>query len=476
MRSTPRRSSPPSLAARPPPSRKHRSRRAAEPQLPPQYEVEIIVFANRNFDPTEERFEPTPNGFGDDAAALREVPVFDDTNFAPRGTADAVDPLAPVDPLAAQRAEALRIRPLRPEELKLGNEYRKLRAIAAYEPLVHAGWVQPGLPEADAEPFDLKTLGVLNPRGTVRVHLSRFLHITLDLTYQAERDVDAGGRQPATGSTRSCSRRSYRLAATRNARSNELHYFDHPAFGVLVRVTPRARARRARAAGRRPERLGENRPGPAQSLARAARERARDQRLGIVVRARRATDDDRARLDIAARLGARIVQLELPHALGDSLRQRPNLVGMLADGRRNQRRVVVARAQIAGAAQRAHDLRADHALAGIGSLVAERLPIDVELDDLEHEQRDEAPVAARHREIAPQHFLEVREPHEPVPGSMRSSVAIFWRARPSSRCSNEISPLASTAGIGRARRASAAQRARGSTRSSAGRRAGRATA
>ena len=24
----------------------------------------------------------------------------------------------------------------------------------------------------------------------------------------------------------------------RNARSNELHYFDHPAFGVLVRVTP----------------------------------------------------------------------------------------------------------------------------------------------------------------------------------------------------------------------------------------------
>jgi hypothetical protein len=29
----------------------------------------------------------------------------------------------------------------------------------------------------------------------------------------------------------------YTLSATRNVRRDELHYFDHPAFGVLVRVT-----------------------------------------------------------------------------------------------------------------------------------------------------------------------------------------------------------------------------------------------
>ena len=109
---------------------------------------------------------------------------------------------------------------------------------------MHAGWVQPGLPEADAEPFDLKMLGVMNPRGTVRVHLSRFLHITLDLTYQADADVDACASPPATGSTSSCSRRAITWSPTRNARSGELHYFDHPAFGVLVRVTPRPGARR----------------------------------------------------------------------------------------------------------------------------------------------------------------------------------------------------------------------------------------
>jgi len=219
---------------------------AAAPQLPPQYEVEILVFENLNFDPTEERFEATPNGFADDAAALREVPVFDDTNFGP--LAPSVGPLPPVDPVAAQLAEALRIRPLRPEELKLGAEFAKLRASAAYRPLVHAGWVQPGLPEADAEPFDLKVLGLLNPRGTIRVHLSRFLHITLDLTYEAD-GTSGPGVTAGDGLDELVLAPRYHLVAERNARSNELHYFDHPAFGVLVRVTP---VPALDAAGRRP--------------------------------------------------------------------------------------------------------------------------------------------------------------------------------------------------------------------------------
>src|SRR5688572_4241361 len=148
---------------------------AAGPALPPRYEVEVIVFAHRDFDATEERFEQSPNGFGT-TAALREAPVFDATTFAPPAI-----PQPPLDPAAAERAEALRVRPLRPEELKLGTEYRKIRAISAYQPLVHVGWVQPGLPEADSAPIDIGTLGVINPRGTVRVHLTRFLHITLDL-------------------------------------------------------------------------------------------------------------------------------------------------------------------------------------------------------------------------------------------------------------------------------------------------------
>jgi len=226
---------------------------ATDPSLPPRYEVEILVFAHRDFDPAEERFDVAPRGFGeDDSPTLLEAPAFDATTFdtpaagAPPQPFEPVAP-APIDPLVAARAEALQVRPLAPEELKLGTEYRKLQAIAAYTPLLHTGWVQPGLPEAQAVPFDLKTLGVLNPRGTVRVHLSRFLHITLDLTYQAPL---AGG--PAASANDELGEISfapqYRLTATRSARSNELHYFDHPAFGVLIRVTPVA----TQDGGRRP--------------------------------------------------------------------------------------------------------------------------------------------------------------------------------------------------------------------------------
>jgi hypothetical protein len=208
---------------------------AAEPEPVPRYEVEVIVFAHRDFDPAEESFEHTPTGFGS-TATLREAPVFDETTFATPAIPPTPLDLPPVDPAAAERAAALQVRPLRPEELKLGTEYRKLRAISAYQPLVHVGWVQPGLPETDSKPIDLGTFGVLNPSGTVRVHLARYLHITLDLTYQGT--GTAGPAVAGDGLDEIVLAPEYRLKTTRSARSNELHYFDHPAFGVLVRITP----------------------------------------------------------------------------------------------------------------------------------------------------------------------------------------------------------------------------------------------
>ncbi len=204
----------------------------AAPALPPRYEVEIIVFANREFDPTEERFDQPLNGLGGEPLApLALPPVFDDTTFT-----QPVRQPVPVAPPAAL-VEALRVRPLEVAELRLGNEYRKLAAISAYSPLLHAGWVQPGLPEDEAPSFDLATLGVWNPRGTVRVHLGlRLLHITLDLTYEA---ADPGATpQAGDGLDELHLAPRYRLTATRGSRSGELHYFDHPAFGVLVRITP----------------------------------------------------------------------------------------------------------------------------------------------------------------------------------------------------------------------------------------------
>jgi hypothetical protein len=228
------------------------------PQLPPRYEVELIVFANKGFDPSEERFDQELNGLGEEPLApLAAPPVFTDLTVGqPQATPPSVGvpPLAnapPPDPAAAAMLEALRVRPLTASELKLGSEYRKLAASAAYSPLLHTGWVQPGLPESEAPSFDLATLGVWNPRGTVRVHLGQvLLHITLDLTYEA-----AGpGATPlgvGDGLDEVSLAPRYRLTATRSSRSRELHYFDHPAFGALVRITP-VPAPDANSSGRRP--------------------------------------------------------------------------------------------------------------------------------------------------------------------------------------------------------------------------------
>jgi hypothetical protein len=140
---------------------------------------------------------------------------------------------------------------LLPEELQLNAEYQRLSRIPAYTPLLHAGWVQAGLPEDRAPQFDLALLGSTNPRGTVRLYLSRFLHVKLDITYQAAASSPAplptsGGLDEFAVAPR------YTLATERNVRSGELHYFDHPAFGVLVKITPVPTQQDAGATGRRP--------------------------------------------------------------------------------------------------------------------------------------------------------------------------------------------------------------------------------
>ena len=55
--------------------------------------------------------------------------------------------------------------------------------------------------------------------GTVTVSRGRYLHVDLDLVYQ-----DDSGR--------------FRFTSHRRMRSNEIHYMDHPMFGVLILITP----------------------------------------------------------------------------------------------------------------------------------------------------------------------------------------------------------------------------------------------
>jgi len=213
----------------------------ATPPGPPLYQVEVLIFAYRDFDTSEERFaQSTPPRHPDEAR--RPVPVFDESTLerlepTPGAPADAPPPLGAVEP-APDAVDALGFRILRPEELQLTAEYRKLERVPTYLPLGHGGWVQPGLPEDQSQPFDLAKLGVMNPAGSVRVYLSRFLHVTVDVSY---RDTlhGAPAAAPVGGALAEIDiAPHYDLVAERQTRSGELQYFDHPAFGVLVKVTP----------------------------------------------------------------------------------------------------------------------------------------------------------------------------------------------------------------------------------------------
>jgi len=239
---------------------------ASAPQrAAPQFQVEVLIFTHRDFDPSEEQFaleerrEPAPEQSLRPFDTLDDGVEFDaDAPVSLDASPPATDGTPPVEPDAAAVSDAAAVpenefefRVLRPEELQLTSQYRVLARLPAYHPLVHGGWIQLGLPDSATIPVDLGVLGVANPAGTVRLSLTRFLHVKLDLTYV---DTQAAQRAPVPAPddlTELPIAPRYHIDAERTTRSGEIHYFDHPAFGVLIKVTP-VKAEPNTAGGTRP--------------------------------------------------------------------------------------------------------------------------------------------------------------------------------------------------------------------------------
>lgn len=126
-------------------------------------------------------------------------------------------------------------------QLQLHGARQRLEQSDAYQPLLHIGWRQAGLPRnrsvavplpptwmppEDPEAWDPS----LEPQplyGLVRIYRERFLHAVVDLRYRRDAD-DRSGLLP-TGAV-------HALRQSRRMRSNELHYLDHPALGVLIEI------------------------------------------------------------------------------------------------------------------------------------------------------------------------------------------------------------------------------------------------
>ena len=130
------------------------------------------------------------------------------------------------------------------ERVQLMSDGRRLTAVADalqrsnhYRPLVHLQWRQAVQAPAAAQAIDLEQLlGAANrqtsPRmeGSLRLSVARYLHLETDLRLI---DVESGQFMEAALPV-------YRLQQSRRMRSDELHYIDHPRFGVLALITPYA--------------------------------------------------------------------------------------------------------------------------------------------------------------------------------------------------------------------------------------------
>lgn len=130
-----------------------------------------------------------------------------------------VDPGAPDLSRAVPVAEGIGVPPVSPAAYRLSGVWQALKGSREYRPLRHLAWTQPGETPRGAPVVLVGEEPEAAVRGLVQITRGRFLHARVDLVYD-----DAGDR--------------YRLEARRRMRSNELHYIDHPLFGVLVIVTP----------------------------------------------------------------------------------------------------------------------------------------------------------------------------------------------------------------------------------------------
>ncbi|MGE0371698.1 MAG: peptidoglycan binding protein CsiV [Gammaproteobacteria bacterium] len=191
---------------------------AADAEAPAWYDVEVLVFKNNTPPAPDGELWPVDPGVPDLGRAVELVP--------PPQSNPLPGPAQPFQQLADAN-------------FSLNTAAARLSASRDYRPLLHLAWRQPVSAQADAPAVQLhgegedagaagmEPMGIAPAReldGTVRVSRNRFLHIDVDMIYR-----DPAVRDGAA---------QYRLQQSRRVNSGEVHYFDHPAFGVLVKLTP----------------------------------------------------------------------------------------------------------------------------------------------------------------------------------------------------------------------------------------------
>ncbi|MDJ0712010.1 MAG: CsiV family protein [Woeseiaceae bacterium] len=178
----------------------------------------------------------------------------------PERASELGQPVEFLEPLRPEPAEEEEPEPLPDTELTLLAEedyqlvdiHDRMRRLDVYEPVMHFGWTQATWPEEATEAVPLARFA-RPPEGldgTLELYRSRFLHLVVDLAWQAP-DVGRGQEYSRRDESRTVGDllsytdddqsllrpTYYRIQDDRILKNGELRYFDHPKFGVLAKVT-----------------------------------------------------------------------------------------------------------------------------------------------------------------------------------------------------------------------------------------------
>jgi len=146
------------------------------------------------------------------------------------------------------------LRIMMPDELTMVDIHDKLLLLDAYKPVLWAGWTQATLPEAETPSIRLRRLGnlPLTFEGNLKLYLSRFLHLVVDVTMEGESpatvnpNYDIPAEQFERGyldefgyPVKTAARLPvlyYHISENRIVETDDLRYFDHPKFGILAKI------------------------------------------------------------------------------------------------------------------------------------------------------------------------------------------------------------------------------------------------
>jgi len=122
---------------------------------------------------------------------------------------------------------------------QLNNIRAALGSASGHRVLFHRAWRQPAYDRANAVDYPVYASagnGRDTVSGIITLIKERYLHLGVDLQLKS----GYGSNTAAPYTDGSGSAPAFRLAEKRRIRSGELHYFDHPRFGLIARVTPYA--------------------------------------------------------------------------------------------------------------------------------------------------------------------------------------------------------------------------------------------